>query len=174
MATNLTIPSGFIRSVLQNGVGRYINQLQRLTFKFCKHSGGSKAVREFIEEDLVDFAKVNNSIAVYLLPRRNRNATIVAEYLNGHRESLVVNNFAKEEIQKWVELMRCQSGIPTIRYRKYWHTDNPSIQGVWTPFTHKPSELNVASFPHEGRSNFVSLQPSATEIVKELAAKKQA
>ena len=40
-----TIPSGFVKSVLQNGVGRYICQLQRITLVFCKSSAGSRGLR---------------------------------------------------------------------------------------------------------------------------------
>jgi len=39
------MPSGFIRTPLQNGLGRYIPQLQRITLKFCKYQGGSLGVR---------------------------------------------------------------------------------------------------------------------------------
>ena len=43
--SNSHIPSNFIKSVLQNGVGRYVCQLQRITLKFCKSSGNSKGLR---------------------------------------------------------------------------------------------------------------------------------
>ena len=35
-----------------------------------------------------------------------------------------------------------------MRFRKYQHTDYPTIQGVWNPFTHQAPEINVAEFPH--------------------------
>lgn len=38
-------------------VVRYVPQLQRITFKFSKHGGISKGVRDFIQEDVVDFAR---------------------------------------------------------------------------------------------------------------------
>lgn len=43
---------------------------------------GSKFVcfREFIESDLVNFAKENPGIVVYLKPRRHRTAVMKAEY----------------------------------------------------------------------------------------------
>ena len=43
--SNLFLKSGFIRAPLQNGIGRYIPQLQRITLKFCKNHGGSRGVR---------------------------------------------------------------------------------------------------------------------------------
>lgn len=78
--SSLHIISGFPRAVLANGLGRYICQLQRITIKFCKSHGGSRGVREFIENDLVDFAKSNPNIVVYVKPRRHRSPVFVAEY----------------------------------------------------------------------------------------------
>lgn len=72
--------SGFIRSPLQNGLGRQINQLQRVTLKFCKNHGGSKGMRDFIEKYLENFAKENQSVVVYVKPRRHRSPVIVGEY----------------------------------------------------------------------------------------------
>lgn len=43
--SHMFLPSGFIRTPLQNGLGRYIPQLQRITLKFCKNHGGSRGVR---------------------------------------------------------------------------------------------------------------------------------
>ena len=43
----------------------------RLTFCFY---------REFIENDVVQFAKENPHVALYLKPRRNRSPVVVAEY----------------------------------------------------------------------------------------------
>lgn len=81
MANNaLFMKSGFIRAPLQNGLGRYIGQLQRITVKFCKNNGSSKGMRDFIENSLVDFAKANPGVVVYVKPRRHRTPVIVAEY----------------------------------------------------------------------------------------------
>lgn len=85
MANNsLFLKSGFIRAPLQNGVGRYISQLQRITLKFCKSHGSSKGIREFIENNLVDFAKENPSVVLYVKPRRHRSPVLVAEYRKLH------------------------------------------------------------------------------------------
>lgn len=72
--------SGFIRHPLQNGLGRQINQLMRVTLKFCKTHGASQGMRDFIENHLVNFAKTNESVVVYVKPRRHRGPVIVAEF----------------------------------------------------------------------------------------------
>ncbi|EHB18509.1 39S ribosomal protein L43, mitochondrial [Heterocephalus glaber] len=44
-----------------------------------------------------------------------------------------------EEIATLVQKLADQSGLDVIRIRKPFHTDNPSIQGQWHPFTNKPT-----------------------------------
>ena len=45
MGSVRNIPKDFVRSVLYNGVGRYVCQLQRITLLFCKHTSTSKGLR---------------------------------------------------------------------------------------------------------------------------------
>ncbi|KAG0424778.1 hypothetical protein HPB47_027999 [Ixodes persulcatus] len=39
----------------------------------------------------------------------------------------------------------------------------------WTPFTNRPTELNLEEFPSERLSKFVSVLPTATEQLQQLA-----
>nr|CAG4647481.1 EOG090X0FS9 [Megafenestra aurita]SVE92715.1 EOG090X0FS9 [Megafenestra aurita] len=171
--STLFLSSGFIRTPLQNGLGRYIPQLQRITFKFCKNHGGSRGVRDFIESDLMDFAKAHPGTVVYLKPRRHRSPCLVAEYLNGEREYLSCHAFSRDEVQKWLSHMCTKSGIPVMRFRKYQHTDYPTIQGVWNPFTHQAPEINTADFPHDVLSKPSNQEQTATEQLIEIFKKTQ-
>lgn len=78
--TSKSTPADYIRTNLHNGVGRYVCQLQRVTLKFCKEHPNSLGMREFIEADLLNFARKNSGIVVYLQPIRHRRAKIFAEY----------------------------------------------------------------------------------------------
>ena len=82
MTEALFLKTGLINAnaPLKNGLGRFIPQLMRITIKFCKESPHSTGVREFIEKDIVEFAKKNPGTAVYLKPRRHRTPVVVAEY----------------------------------------------------------------------------------------------
>ncbi|XP_063817980.1 large ribosomal subunit protein mL43 [Pseudophryne corroboree] len=139
-------PSRFLQSVLQNGVGRYVCQLKRLSLIFSKDAQPSRGAREFIEEKVVDFAKQNPSIVVYVSPKQCRVAKVVGEYLNGTIREEDINSKTAVQIAELVQKMANQSGLDIIRIRKPYHTDNPSIQGQWHPFTNKPSSINVRSF----------------------------
>lgn len=166
---NAVSPKAFIQTVLHNGVGRYVCQLQRITLKFTEHHGGSRGMREYIEKDLTDFVRANPGVVVYLKPRRTGAPSITAEFLNGETDFKSVPCKSRDEIIKWVEYMRNRSGFPIARFIKHCHTDCPSIQGPWTPYTNKPSYLNVATFPNEQRVEIKSFFPSATEQLLELA-----
>lgn len=79
-----------------------------------------------------------------------------------------------DQITKWVELLKNQNGNSAeIRYRKMWHTNFPSIQGVWTPFTHRNPALNVAQLPDENLSKPVDIEQTATEKLIEIFKKQQ-
>lgn len=173
MSSSRFTPRGFPSVPLQNGIGRYICQLKRVTLRFCKSSGSSRGVRDFIETELLNFAEVHPSTAVYLKPRRHKSPSFVAEYLNGEREVISCHNFTSQEMVKWLTLYTTRSGTPLMKYIKMWHTDCPSIQGVWSPFTNMDPELNTLQFPCEERSRPVYVEKSATESLLEIVKSKK-
>jgi len=166
---NFHLPVGFLRSVLHNGVGRHVPQLQRITIKFCKTHGGSRGVRDYIENGVIDFARENPATVVYLKPRRFRSPVLKAEYLNGESDWMVVSDFTPDEVAKWMEYMRNRAGFPPVKLMKRIHTDNPSIQGVWTPFSNKPTEFNITQFPNNKWSEMIKTELTATDMLLRIA-----
>ncbi|KAM4623491.1 large ribosomal subunit protein mL43 [Polymixia lowei] len=135
--TSRGTPSRFLRSVLQNGVGRYVCQLKRISIIFSKNAQSSLGVREYIEEGVVDYAKNTPGTVVYVSPQACRVPKIVAEYLNGNTRQEIVTGKTSQQIYELVTKMTNQSGLDIIRIRKPFHTDSPSIQGQWHPFTNR-------------------------------------
>ncbi|XP_053269365.1 39S ribosomal protein L43, mitochondrial [Pleuronectes platessa] len=134
-------PSRFLASVLRNGLGRYVPQLKRISIVFSKNAQSSLGVRDFIEEGVVDYAKKNPGTVVYVSPQTCRIPKVVAEYLNGNvREELVTSKTAPQ-ISELLTKLANQSGLEIMRLRKPFHTDNPSIQGQWHPFTNRPPAI---------------------------------
>ncbi|XP_028331784.1 large ribosomal subunit protein mL43 isoform X2 [Gouania willdenowi] len=111
--------SRFLKSVLQNGVGR-----------------------DFIEDGIVDYAKKNPGTVVYVSPQPARVPKIVAEYLNGNVKEEIITNKTSLEISQLMTKLTNQSGLDIIRIRKPFHTDSPSIQGLWHPFTNRPPAID--------------------------------
>lgn len=122
----------------------------------------------------MEFSEAHPGVVVYVKPRRHRQPIIVGEYLNGERHWLSVRSFSEEQLCKWIDLMRTQNeNSSAVRRRKHWHTDWPSIQGVWTPFTHQHPELTDAKFPDQKFADSIDQQPSATELLLEMFKKQQ-
>lgn len=130
--------SRFLQSVLHNGLGRYVCQLKRVTMIFSKNGQSSLGVREFIEDGAVDFAEKNPGVVVYVDPQSCRIPKVVAEYLNGNVKEELVTNKTSQQIAELITKMANQSGLDIIRIRKPFHTNYPSIQGQWHPFTNRP------------------------------------
>ncbi|XP_058804840.1 large ribosomal subunit protein mL43 [Phymastichus coffea] len=172
--SQLYLKSGFPRANACNGIGRYIGQLQRVTLKFCKTHGASRGLREFIENDLLNYAKENPGVVVYVKPRRHRGPVIRAEYLSGEIHWIPVHNYSRDEIVKYMELVRTQSSNgSTLRLRKMWHTEFPSIQGTWTPFTFRDPKLNTIEFPNDEIGACPKFEPTASEKIIQLFKEQQ-
>jgi len=169
---------GWVRenAPLNNGLGRFIPQLMRLTIKFCKERPSSSGVREYIEQDVVNFAKNNPSCALYLKPRRNRVPVIVAEYLNGEKHRQVIDKYSCDEIREWMDVFKNASGKEYQVQLKYEYSDHPSIQGAWTPFTNADPAINLAQLPDpeslETRDSLIEM--TATDRVRQLFAEQEA
>lgn len=159
--------AAFPRAVLTHGIGRYVCQLQRVTLKFCKHNGASRGMREFLEHDLIKYAKDNPGIVVYVKPRRHREPVISAEYLNGEKQWIGCRNFSRDEVCKWLELVRTQTkDTSDLRMRKMWHTEFPSIQGPWTPFFHWNKEQNIMELPNDAMSRVPQGETATEQVLK--------
>jgi len=170
-ANSLFMKSGWItaNAPLRNGVGRFVPQLARITFKFCKEYGGSNGVRQFIQQDVVQLAKDNPSFVVYLKPRRHRSPVLVAEFLNGERHWQSLQNKTCDEVGAWVDYYRTHSGREFMDQHKMTYTDHASIQGYWHPHVHTDPALATASLPHSSLAQARNVEPSAMANLVELA-----
>ena len=88
--------------------------------------------------------------------------------MNGATQSLDVHQFNKEKIQRWIEFMRTRKGDNLVRLLKKQKTENPSIQGVWNPFTNKNPKLSIEQFPSKKFEEPMVQQKSATDKIIEL------
>ncbi|CDI98212.1 mitochondrial ribosomal protein l43 [Echinococcus multilocularis] len=158
------LPRATLKVPLSLGIGRYVCQLKRVTFKFCKSRGDSRGVRDFIESEIVNFARANPSVVFYIKPRRHRAPLLVAEYLNGNWQYLRMAKMSSQEICAWLQFMITRSGENIFPIYKPRSSHMPSIQGMWSPYDTPdlpdslmtPSEiienlqeLSVCDFPWE-------------------------
>ena len=89
--------------------------------------------------------------------------------MNGEHVSFPVNNYTHTEVRQWIEHMRTRQGQMIVRLRKSWHTDSPSIQGIWTPTTNRDSVLNITEVTAKELSECQNIEKSATDQLLEMA-----
>lgn len=158
--------TGFLKNAYYQGHGRYVNQITRLTLKFCKSSGSSREMRKFIETRLVDVARENPGCVIYAKPRLMKSPVMKAEYLNGGDHYLNLHKMSSSQIESWINWFLTRSGYELYRLKRPITTYRPSIQGIWTPFTFRDPSLTNVQFPSEEHSQHISKRPSATEQLK--------
>ena len=83
-------------------------------------------------------------------------------------QNLDVHQFTREKITKWIEFMRTRKGDTIVRILKKQQTHNPSIQGVWNPFTNKQPQLAIEQFPSKKFQEPKNKETSATEKILQL------
>lgn len=94
--------------------------------------------------------------------------------VNGDREWLNCRNNTQQEIAKWIDLLKTQNGnSSSLRLRKMWHTDVPSIQGPWTPFLLRAPDAQQQTYPSKESSQPLDIPQSATEKLIELFKQQQ-
>lgn len=155
--------TGFLKNAYYQGHGRYVNQIARLTLKFCKTSGSSREVRKFIETRLVDVARQNPGCVIYVKPRLFKSPAITADFLNGSEQYVGLHRMSCAQVEAWMSWFLTRSGQELYKLKKNTTSYRPSIQGIWTPFYFRDPKLNVTEFPSEELSICKPLRPSATE-----------
>ncbi|UJR32276.1 hypothetical protein I4U23_019741 [Adineta vaga] len=162
-------PAKYISTRLQNGIGsRYVCQLQRLTIQICKEFRSSYGTREWIANDLTAFARQHPYVVIYVQPRRHRAPNLIGEYLSGDRQWIPLSNCDRHHVNWWIHTLLTQQGDPQWRLLKQMHTDSPSTQGVWTPFTNKSIDRTLRTYPDQDLIEMEYPQMTATQQIKEL------
>lgn len=162
--------TGFLKNAYYQGHGRYVNQIVRLTLKFCKSSGASTEVRKFIETRLVDVARKNPGCVIYVKPRIFKTPVMTADYLNGCDQYISLSRMSCAQVEAWMSWFLTRSGYELHRLNRASTTYRPSIQGIWTPFYFRDPKTNLVQFPSEEYSAFKPKRPSATEQLQRLAS----
>lgn len=89
--------------------------------------------------------------------------------MNGDKQWIMCRNFSRDEITKWMNLLKTQSkNNEGVRLRKLQHTDFPSIQGPWTPYTFKDPTENIVEYPNKELSKPLIHRKTATEELLEI------
>lgn len=164
--------TGYLKNAYYQGHGRYVNQIVRLTLKFCKNSGNSREMRKFIETKLVDTARKNPGCVIYVKPRLFKAPVMTAEYIDGNRHTLSFWRKSASEIEHWIDYHVTRSGRELYKLHSPISSYRPSVQGIWTPFYFRDPSLINTQFPNEELGRCIPGRPSATDQLVEKAKEK--
>lgn len=161
--------TGFLKNAYYQGHGRYVNQIVRMTLKFCKSHNSSVEMRKFIETNLVDVARANPGCVIYVKPRLFKIPVLTADYLNGQNHYLNLKGMSCIQIGAWIDWHITRSGYDLNKLARNITTYHPTVQGVWTPFVNKDPKLTTMTLPDEELSKFRPEYPSATDQLIQIA-----
>ncbi|KCV68552.1 hypothetical protein H696_04844 [Fonticula alba] len=105
-------------AVIKNGTGAFVQPCHKIMINFCKHSGSSRFVRNYINEHIVEFARQNPSIVIAVNHRPCAHPFIRAEYLNGSQKSIGVKNLPEEKVHEFMMFLRSHNGSPMVKIQQ--------------------------------------------------------
>ncbi|KAL7676809.1 hypothetical protein ACOME3_003060 [Neoechinorhynchus agilis] len=148
--------------------------LQRLTICLCKESNSSVFARSFVTERLVDIAQKHPQVVFYVQPRRHHAPKLIAEYLDGHQQTVqILSEFTEDRISEWIDFLIMRQGHDIVEFLKDQHTDHPSCQSMWNPYTFADTRDALRQFPDPELVTDKECPPSADQMVIELFKQQQ-
>ena len=133
---------------------RGIQQLQKLSIRYCEHGGSSATIRSYLQHSpsspqnhLINFATSNPSVKIIIKPRNGHHPYIQGEYLTGPSKQICVKNCSEGRIKEVMAMLVNTSGRKITRLGGLAvRGDCVSVQGVWTPMLNLGTENMKDSF----------------------------
>lgn len=89
---------------------RGVKQLKELVIRYSDYDGSSRGVRDWMNKNLLTFAKGNPDLQIRTELKRCKHPLLRGEYLNGNSKTICVKNLAPEVIETHLHHLRNQSG----------------------------------------------------------------
>jgi large subunit ribosomal protein L43 len=112
---------------------RGVRQCQKLLIRYSDRDGSSRGIRDWMRENLVDFAKSNPALKVETQLKRATHPFVRAYYANGNDKTIGLKNLDAEDIDDYIFDLRSQIGrkISSGGYAKPVLSQCRSVQGEW-------------------------------------------
>jgi large subunit ribosomal protein L43 len=89
---------------------RGVRQLKELVIRYSDYDGSSKGIREWMNKNLLNFAKANPALQIKTELKRNKHPILRGLYVNGNSKTICVKNESINNIQDQVLHLRNQIG----------------------------------------------------------------
>jgi len=143
-----------------------VRQLRKLVINYNTTAGGSAGLREYMSQNLFNFAKANPQIDILAKPIHLRGtANVTASWLNGRRETIPLANLDAREVSRKLRRLRDRAGGDE-RDRRFANPKSkcPSIQGKWQLDMNVTNDLTKPDLVINGKYNTPPRNPLDLEI----------
>lgn len=87
-----------------------VRQLKELVIRYSDIDGSSRGIREWIQRDVVKFARENPAITIRTEKKRNHHPFVRGHYENGNSKTICVKNLDTNGVGNYVFDLRNQIG----------------------------------------------------------------
>ena len=109
---------------------RGVWQCRSLMVQYCKNSGSSAGVRDYLERFFVPFASANPQIQFAISSKPNKHPLLQGWYVKDRAKRLTLKNLSAEQVAERIQFLRDTRPIYMNKSAKAFRT-TPSIQGEW-------------------------------------------
>lgn len=107
-------------------------QLQKLTLRYCQHSGSSRYARDLIRDTrFLQFVKDNPQIEFHSEIKSGRHPVLMGDYVTKVSKVADIKNKDMDFVLTQMARMRNTSGRKMTKISKPLKSMNPSVQGLW-------------------------------------------
>jgi hypothetical protein len=89
---------------------RGVKQLKELVIRYSDYDGSSRGIREWMGNNLLNFAKQNANLQIKTELKRAKHPLLIGQYENGNSKTICIKNLDVSTIESQVSLLRNQIG----------------------------------------------------------------
>ncbi len=100
----------FIRGSFSAMSLRGVKQLKELIIRYSDYDGSSRGIREWMSNNLLNFAKNNAALQIKTELKRAKHPLLIGQYANGNTKTVCIKNLDVATIESQVAHLRNQIG----------------------------------------------------------------
>ncbi len=89
---------------------RGVKQLKELVIRYSDYDGSSRGIREWMSNNLLNFAKNNAALQIKTELKRAKHPLLIGQYANGNTKTVCIKNLDVATIESQVAHLRNQIG----------------------------------------------------------------
>ncbi|KEI36282.1 uncharacterized protein L969DRAFT_91128 [Mixia osmundae IAM 14324] len=153
MAARAIIHRARLASLPQPGLSSFALPCHKLVFEYSESWASNRGLRDFLANDVVEFARSVPSVEVIVKQRKAGHPIVRGHYVNGRDKVICLRGLEGTGVQQKVKLLVDASGqkLRRIKAEHPVQSTNESVRGMWSAFhTPLPSESSGRQMRNKG------------------------